>query len=320
MMTDEKLRAQLPHTLRQLDLPGLGELYRGKVRDNYSRGDRILMITTDRVSAFDHVLGTIPFKGEILSRLTTFWFDKVKDIAPTHVLEVPDPSVMVVKRAKALPVEIVIRGYITGSLWRDYQAGKAGAYGIAWPAGLKKDQRFDEPIITPSTKAEYGKHDEPISAQEILRQGLVTRAVWEEAAAVARRLFERGQAWARSRGLILVDTKYEMGIADGKLVVIDEIHTPDSSRYWTAAGYEERFARGADQEMLDKENIRQWLIREHGFSGHGKPPPLSDEVRVMLARKYIEVFELLTGETFSSGVGSVEARIVGNLKARGLLP
>jgi len=320
MMTDEKLRAQLPHTLRQLDLPGLGELYRGKVRDNYSRGDRILMITTDRVSAFDHVLGTIPFKGEILSRLTTFWFDKVKDIAPTHVLEVPDPSVMVVKRAKALPVEIVIRGYITGSLWRDYQAGKAGAYGIAWPAGLKKDQRFDEPIITPSTKAEYGKHDEPISAQEILRQGLVTPAVWEEAAAVARRLFERGQAWARSRGLILVDTKYEMGIADGKLVVIDEIHTPDSSRYWTAAGYEERFARGADQEMLDKENIRQWLIREHGFSGHGKPPPLSDEVRVMLARKYIEVFELLTGETFSSGVGSVEARIVGNLKARGLLP
>ena len=320
MMTDEKLRAQLPHTLRQLDLPALGELYRGKVRDNYSRGDRILMITTDRVSAFDHVLGTIPFKGEILSRLTTFWFDKVKDIAPTHVLEVPDPSVMVVKRAKALPVEIVIRGYITGSLWRDYQAGKAGAYGIAWPAGLKKDQRFDEPIITPSTKAEYGKHDEPISAQEILRQGLVTRAVWAEAAAVARRLFERGQAWARSRGLILGDTTYEMGIADGKLVVIDEIHTPDSSRYWTAAGYEERFARGADQEMLDKENIRQWLIREHGFSGHGKPPPLSDEVRVMLARKYIEVFELLTGETFSSGVGSVEARIVGNLKARGLLP
>ncbi|GAO04003.1 phosphoribosylaminoimidazolesuccinocarboxamide synthase [Anaeromyxobacter sp. PSR-1] len=318
MIPDDKLRAQLPHTLRQLDLPGLGELYRGKVRDNYSRGDRIVMVTTDRISAFDHVLGTIPFKGEVLSRLTAFWFDKVKDIAPTHIVEVPDPSVMVVKRAKALPIEIVIRGYITGSLWRDYQAGKAD-YGIAWPAGLRKDQRFDEPIITPSTKAEYGKHDEPIGEDELLKQGLVAPDVWKEATAVARRLFQRGQEWARTRGLILVDTKYEMGIADGKLVVIDEIHTPDSSRYWVADGYEARFARGEDQEMLDKENIRQWLIKEHGFSGHGTPPPLTDDVRVMLARKYIEVFEKLTGETFASEVGSVAARIERNLRATGHL-
>jgi len=317
MIPDEKLHAQLPHTLRQLDLPGLGDLYRGKVRDNYSRGDRIVMITTDRVSAFDHVLGTIPFKGEVLSRLTAFWFEKVKDIAPTHLLDVPDPSVMVVKKAKALPIEIVIRGYITGSLWRDYQAGKAGAYGIEWPKGLRKDQAFEKAIITPSTKAEYGKHDEPISEQEILAQKLVAPEIWREATAIAQRLFARGQQWARSRGLILVDTKYEMGIADGKLVVIDEIHTPDSSRYWVASGYEERFAQGVEQEMLDKENIRQWLIKEHGFSGHGKPPPLSDEVRVMLARKYIEVFERLTGETFSSAVGSVAERIEGNLKAKG---
>jgi phosphoribosylaminoimidazole-succinocarboxamide synthase len=318
MIPDEKLQAQLPHTLRQLDLPALGDLYRGKVRDNYSRGDRIVMITTDRISAFDHVLGTIPFKGEVLSRLTAFWFDKVKDIAPTHIVDVPDPSVMVVKRAKALPIEIVIRGYITGSLWRDYQAGKAGAYGIDWPKGLRKDQAFEKPIITPSTKAEYGKHDEPISEQEILAKKLVAPEIWREATAVAHRLFARGQEWARSRGLILVDTKYEMGIADGKLVVIDEIHTPDSSRYWVAQGYQDRFEKGVDQEMLDKENIRQWLIKEHGFSGHGKPPPLSDEVRVMLARKYIEVFERLTGETFSSEIGSVAARIERNLKAKGL--
>lgn len=318
MIPDDKLRAQLPHTLRQLDLPGLGELYRGKVRDNYSRGDRIVMVTTDRISAFDHVLGTIPFKGEVLSRLTAFWFDKVKDIAPTHILAVPDPSVMVVKRARALPIEIVIRGYITGSLWRDYQAGQAD-YGIAWPAGLRKDQRFDQPIITPSTKAEYGKHDEPIGEDELLKQGLVAPDVWKEATAIARRLFQRGQEWARTRGLILVDTKYEMGIADGKLVVIDEIHTPDSSRYWVADGYEERFARGEDQEMLDKENIRQWLIKEHGFSGHGTPPPLTDDVRVMLARKYIEVFEKLTGETFASEVGSVATRIERNLRATGHL-
>ncbi len=319
MLSDATLRAQLPHTLQQLDLPALGDLYRGKVRDNYSRGDRIVMITTDRVSAFDHVLGTIPFKGEVLSRLTLFWFDKVKDIAPTHLLDAPDPSVMVVKKAKPLPIEIVIRGYITGSLWRDYQAGKAGAYGIAWPAGLRKDQRFDEAIITPSTKAEYGKHDEPISEREILEKKIVAPEVWREATAIAKRLFQRGQEWARTRGLILVDTKYEMGIADGKLVVIDEIHTPDSSRYWVADGYEARFAKGEDQEMLDKENIRQWLIREHGFSGHGKPPPLSDDVRVMLARKYVEVFERLTGERFESAVGSVADRIRRNLAAKGYL-
>ena len=322
MIPDEKLHAQLPHTLRQLDLPGLGDLYRGKVRDNYSRGDRIVMVTTDRVSAFDHVLGTIPFKGEVLSRLTAFWFEKVKDIAPTHLVDVPDPSVMVVKKARPLPIEIVIRGYITGSLWRDYEAGKAGAYGIAWPTGLRKDQVFSEAVITPSTKEEYGKHDLPISEQEILDRKLVAPEIWREATSIARRLFARGQEWARSRGLILVDTKYEMGIvaedgAAGKLVVIDEIHTPDSSRYWVAQGYEERFAKGVEQEMLDKENIRQWLIKEHGFSGHGKPPPLSDEVRVMLARKYIEAFERLTGQKFESEIGSVEQRIKRNLEAKG---
>ncbi len=317
MIPDSSIRAQLPYTLRQVDLPALGQLYRGKVRDNYTRGDRIVMVTTDRVSAFDHVLGTIPFKGEVLSRLTAFWFEKVKDIAPTHLVDIPDPSVMVVKKAKPLPIEIVIRGYITGSLWRDYQSGKASAYGIAWPGGLKKDQPFDAPVITPSTKEEYGKHDEPISEQAILDRKIVAPEVWREATAIAHRLFARGQEWARSRGLILVDTKYEMGIADGKLVVIDEIHTPDSSRYWIADGYADRFAKGVDQEMLDKENIRQWLIKEHGFSGHGKPPPLSDEVRVMLARKYIEVFERLTGQGFASEVGSVEERIKRNLKAKG---
>jgi len=319
MIPESQIRAQLPHTLREIDLPTLGQLYRGKVRDNYSRAGQIVMVTTDRVSAFDHVLGTIPFKGEVLSRLTLFWFDKVNDIAPTHLIASPDPSVMVVKKAQALPVEIVIRGYITGSLWRDYQAGKAGAYGIAWPAGLRKDQQLDAPVVTPSTKAEYGKHDEPIAEQEILAKRLVAPEVWREATRIAHRLFARGQEWARSRGLILVDTKYEMGIADGKLIVIDEIHTPDSSRYWVADGYAERFRRGQDQEMLDKENIRQWLIREHGFSGQGSPPPLTDDVRVMLAQKYIEVFEKLTGATFASEVGDVAGRIRANLRSAGYL-
>jgi phosphoribosylaminoimidazole-succinocarboxamide synthase len=272
----------------------------------------------------------------VLSRLTAFWFQQVKDLAPTHLVAIPDPSVMVVRRAKPLPIEIVIRGYITGSLWRDYQAGKAGAYGIAWPKGLRKDQRFERPIITPSTKAEYGRHDEPISEAEILSRGLVAEETWREATGIAERLFKRGQERASERGLILVDTKYEMGVvaeedgsagrrgaasaepSRGTLVVIDEIHTPDSSRYWVAEGYEERFAAGAEQEMLDKENVRQWLIKEHGFSGHGKPPALTDDVRVMLARKYIDVFERLTGETFTSSVGSVEDRIRRNLQAYGL--
>ena len=319
MMTDDLLRAQLPHTLRQLDLPALGQLYRGKVRDNYSRGDRIVMVTTDRISAFDHVLGTIPFKGEILSRLTAFWFEKVRDLAPIHLLEVPDPSVMVVRRATPFPVEIIVRGYITGSLWRDYQAGRAGTYGIAWPKGLRKDQRLDRPVLTPSTKAEYGRHDEPISEAEILRQELVAPAIWREATEVALRLFQRGQEWARSRGLILVDTKYEMGTSEGRLLVIDEIHTPDSSRYWVAEGYDERFSRGAEQQMLDKENIRQWLIQEHGFSGQGTPPPLTDEVRIMLSRTYLTLFERLTGQVFASEVGSVAARIERNLRAKGYL-
>ncbi len=320
MLSTTDLRAQLPHTLKQLDLPALGQLYRGKVRDNYTRGDRITMITTDRVSAFDRVLGTIPYKGEVLSRLTLFWFEKVKDLAPTHLLDAPDPSVMVVRRAEALPVEIIVRGYLTGSLWRDYQAGKAGAYGIDWPSGMRKDQAFDGPVVTPSTKAAQGLHDEPISEAEILRQGLVAPEVWRRARELALRLFERGQAWARSRGLILVDTKYEMGLSGGELLVIDEIHTPDSSRYWVAEPYEERFRNGAEQEMLDKENIRQWLLREHGFSGHGEPPPLTDDVRVMLATKYIEVYERLTGETFTSPPGSVEERIRRNLREKAYLP
>jgi phosphoribosylaminoimidazole-succinocarboxamide synthase len=214
---------------------------------------------------------------------------------------------------------VIIRGYITGSLWRDLPSGAAAAYGIDWPKDLKKDQKFAAPIITPSTKAEYGQHDLPISEADIVAKGLVPAATWREATDIARRLFARGQEWALSRGLILVDTKYEMGIADGKLVVIDEIHTPDSSRYWVADGYQQRFEAGQEQQMLDKENVRQWLIKEHGFSGHGKPPALTDEVRIMLARKYIEVYERLTGETFTSGVGSVAERIEKNLRAAGYL-
>src|SRR5438874_12327959 len=248
------LRAQLSYTLREADFPGLGSLYRGKVRDNFSAGDRIVMVTTDRLSAFDRVLTTVPFKGEVLNRLTVFWFDKTKDIVPNHILDVPDPSVLVVRKLQPLPLEMVVRGYLTGSLWRDYQAGRgAKAYGIELPPSLRKDEKFPTPILTPSTKEEAGKHDEPISPRELVGRGLLTQKQWDELARYALALFAAGQDWARKRGLILVDTKYEFGVdVQGKIWVIDEIHTPDSSRYWIAEGSEDRFRRGEDQRMLDK--------------------------------------------------------------------
>ena len=320
MDLDAILKEQLALTLEGTDFSSLGELYRGKVRDVYGNADRLIIITTDRVSAFDRVLGTIPFKGEILNRMAASAFDATRDIIPNHVLSMPDPNVIVVKRCKAYPVEFVVRGYITGSLWRDYLSGKAGAYGVPLPASLKKDQRFDRPILTPTTKAEQGEHDEPISREQIIEQGLLSQEQYDRAADAAFRLFARGSERAEERGLILVDTKYELGEdTAGNLVVIDEIHTPDSSRYWMADEYQARFAQGEAQRMLDKENLRGWLIEKHNFSGHGDPPALDDEIRVILARKYAEAYELMVGERFEPRPGRVLDRIEQNLKKAGLL-
>jgi phosphoribosylaminoimidazole-succinocarboxamide synthase len=318
---EDILKAQLPYTLREADFPSLGQLYRGKVRDNYSKGDRIVMVTTDRLSAFDRVLTTVPFKGELLNRLTTFWFEKTKEVAPNHILDVPDPSVLVVRKLQPLAVEMVVRGYITGSLWRDYQAGRgAKAYGIELPEGMKKDEKFDRPILTPSTKEEVGKHDEPISPAALVARGTLTQKQWEAMARMALDLFAAGQSWAKERGLILVDTKYEFGLdGAGKLWVIDEIHTADSSRYWIAQGSEERFRRGEEQRMLDKEFFRQWLIRERGYQGEGPLPQIPDEVRAQLAGKYVELVRTLTGEAPKLAVGDTRTRIEKALKARGYL-
>ena len=317
----ELLRAQLPYTLREADLPALGSLYRGKVRDNFSSGDRIVMITTDRLSAFDRVLTTVPFKGELLNRLTVFWFDKTKDLAPNHILDVPDPSVLVVRKLRPLALEMVVRGYLTGSLWRDHQAGRgAKVYGIELDAGMRKDEEFPKPILTPSTKEAVGKHDEPISLRELLARGVVARKQWDELSRYALALFAAGQEWARKRGLILVDTKYEFGVdASGKIWVIDEIHTPDSSRYWIAEGSEERFRRGEDQRMLDKEFFRQWLINERGYKGDGPDPDIPDEVRAQLASRYAELVEKLTGEAPRLQVGDTRKRIESALRTKGYL-
>ena len=309
----DKIKEQLKNTLSEIDLPDFGKKYRGKVRDNFHFQDKICMVTSDRVSAFDHVLGTIPFKGQILTEIANFWFDKTKDIVPNHIISTPDPQVLIVKKAKTLPVEIIIRGYITGSLWRDYCDGKGDQYGFPMPKNLKKDQKFDTPIITPTTKEDYGLHDQPISRGEIIKTGLVDKETYELAEKYALKLFEAGQKWASKQGLILVDTKYEFGIYNDELIVIDEIHTPDSSRYWVKEGYEELFNSGEGQKMLDKENIRQWLI-EHDFKGEGTPPELSDEIRCYLSEQYIHLYKKLTGEDFKESLGDVQSRIAENLK------
>jgi len=316
MTREETLRAQIPHTLREADFPELGELYRGKVRDNFSKGGRIVIITTDRLSAFDRVLTTIPFKGEVLNRITAFWFEQTKDIARNHLQDVPDPSVLVVRKLRPLSLEMVVRGYLTGSLWRDFQAGRgAKAYGIELDPGMKKDQAFEKPILTPSTKEEVGKHDLPISPAELVARGSVTQRQWDEIARYALALFAKGQEWARTRGLILVDTKYEFGVDEsGKIFLIDEIHTPDSSRYWIAEGSERRFERGEDQKMLDKEFFRQWLIRERNYKGEGPLPEITDEVRAELAGKYVELVGKLTGSAPKLQVGDTRARIEKALK------
>ena len=317
----DTFHAQLPYTLREADFPSLGQLYRGKVRDNYSKGDRIVMITTDRLSAFDRVLTTVPFKGELLNRLTVFWFDQTKDVAPNHILDVPDPSVLVVRKLQPVSCEMVVRGYITGSLWRDFEKGKgARAYGIDLPKDLRRDQKFDTPILTPSTKEEVGKHDQPISPQELVARGTLTQRQWHEMARMSLDLFAAGQRWARSRGLILVDTKYEFGVdAQGKIWVIDEIHTPDSSRYWIAQGSEERFKNGEEQKNLDKEFIRQWLIKERNYQGDGPLPEIPDDVRAQLAGKYAQLVETLTGEAPRLQVGDTRSRIEQALKTKGYL-
>ena len=310
------IREQLLYTLDEYDAGGLGQKYKGKVRENFHLDDEIIMITTDRVSAFDHVLGTIPFKGQILTEIANFWFEKTRHIAPNHIISSPDPQVLVARKAITLPVEVIVRGYITGSLWREYEQGINGQYGFILPGGLKKDQLFATPILTPSTKAEYGLHDEPIARKDIVN-GLVDEKIYAQAEAYALELFAAGQNWASQQGLILVDTKYEVGMVDGELIVIDEIHTPDSSRYWITSEYEKRFNAGENQKMLDKENIRQWLI-ERDFSGEGAPPVLTDGIRVTLAEQYIDLYNKITGQKFIPLVGDVKSRIENNLEKAGI--
>jgi phosphoribosylaminoimidazole-succinocarboxamide synthase len=308
----------LATTLAVTDFKGLGTKYPGKVRDVYTQGDRSILIATDRQSAFDVAWCTIPLKGQTLNQISAWWFDQVRDIMPTHILAVPDENAMVVKKLRMLKVEIVVRAYLAGSTgtsaWVNYSKGVRNFCGNRLPDGMVKNQKFTSgPILTPTTK---GEHDDLIDAEGIVAQGLATAKQWDEISTKALALFARGQAIAAQRGLILVDTKYEMGYDEnGTLTIADEVHTPDSSRFWVAASYEERMSRGQEPESLDKEFFRLWL-REHGFD-YGKPKPqITDEVRVMLAGKYIDLFERITGRDFVVPKDpNILARIEKNLAA-----
>ncbi|MBE2197339.1 MAG: phosphoribosylaminoimidazolesuccinocarboxamide synthase [Anaerolinea sp.] len=316
MLTHEELLAAIPNCLNDTDFPELGAKYAGKVRDVYLRDGERVLITTDRISAFDRVLGLIPYKGQVLNQLSAWWFANTADLLPNHLISVPDPNVTIAHNAEPLPVEVVVRGYITGvtktSLWYLYAQGERRPYGIQLPDGLRKNDPLPRPIITPTTKAAQGGHDERITKEEIVAQGIVSAALWHEIEMAALALFARGQELARRAGLILVDTKYEMGLVNGRLTLIDEIHTPDSSRYWLTDSYQP----GADEpENFDKEFLRKWYAAQ-GYRGDGKPPQMPPNFIAQVAARYMAAYEKLTGQVFVPGEQPVVDRIQKNLIQR----
>jgi phosphoribosylaminoimidazole-succinocarboxamide synthase len=321
MIDTETLRAALGRTLDSTSFDVLGKKYEGKVRDNYTTADgRRYIVVTDRISAFDRVLGTLPLKGQVLNRLAGFWFERTADVAPNHVIAVPDPNVLLARECAPLPVEMVMRSYVTGvtstSVWTHYQNGARVFCGHRLPDGLRKNEQLPEPILTPSTKADKGDHDVSASRAEILAMGRISAADFDAAAEIARALFAYGQRWCADRGLILVDTKYEFGKdRDGRIVVIDEIHTPDSSRFWFSSTYADRFAAGQDPESFDKEYVRRYLAGI-GFKGDGPVPPIPDEVRIEATRRYIEAYEKITGAPFVPDTEDPAVRIPRNLGIR----
>lgn len=311
------LRDLCTRTLERTDFPSLGRRIEGKVRDSYVTDGVRTIVVTDRVSCFDVVVGTLPLKGQVLNQMAAFWFEKTASIAPNHLISAPDPCVSVVRECEILPIEFVYRGYLTGvsptSIWRAYERGDTEFCGHRLPAGLSKHERLPDPLLTPTTKAPKGEHDESISRAEVIARSILDEETFDAAARIASHLFAAGQAWATSRGLILVDTKYEIGRdPEGRLVVVDEIHTPDSSRYWYADTYEQALHHGRDPQALDKEYVRRWLV-EQGYCGEGKPPTLPDDVRCEASRRYIEAFERITGRDFAPDVSPPEERIRAHL-------
>jgi phosphoribosylaminoimidazole-succinocarboxamide synthase len=315
------LRNGLALTLDSSQLDRLGSKYQGKVRDNYTTKDgRRFIVVTDRISAFDRVLGTLPFKGQVLNSLAGFWFEETKNIVPNHMLSMPDPNAMECVECQPLAVEFIVRAYLTGvsstSILTAYRAGVRDFCGNHLPEGLEEHGPLPQPIVTPTTKAPQGEHDENTSRAEIIARKTLTAEQFDTCAKHALALFAHGQKLCASRGLILVDTKYEFGTTpDGRIVVIDEIHTPDSSRFWFAKSYEERRKKGQSPESFDKEYLRRWLV-DQGFRGDGPIPNIPDDVRIEAARRYIEACEAIRGQAFVPNTEPPAERLKKNLTAR----
>lgn len=315
MINKQKILQSIPLALKTLNIPKFGKKYSGKVRDFYIIEDKRIIITTDRLSAFDRVLGYFPFKGQTLNQLSQFWFNKTADIVQNHMISVPDPNVMIVKNCQVIPIEMVVRGYITGvtntSIWGSYQKGERIIYGIKFPEDLKKNQKLPGPVITPTTKAEQG-HDERLTEEEILKKKIVSPVIWQQMKKIALELFERGTKICAKAGIILVDTKYEFGLCEGKLMLIDEIHTPDSSRYWKKDSYQKRFSKGLEPENFDKEFLRIWYA-QRGYKGDGKPPKMPAEFMAKVSKRYITIYENITGKKFKADQYPIDKRIKENL-------
>lgn len=301
MVSQKSITKAISSPLKKVDIKSLGKKHQGKVRDSYVLKNKRIIISTDRVSAFDRVLGTFPYRGAVLTGLSKFWFEKTKDIIQNHLLDIPHPNVMVVKNCKLIPIEMVVRGYITGvtdtSIWGSYERGERVIYGIKFPNGLKKNQKLPSPVITPTTKAESG-HDERLTEKEILKKRIVSPKIWKQMKKAALEVFERGSKICERAGIILVDTKYEFGLDEKeKLILIDEVHTPDSSRYWVKNTYKAKLKRGLDPESYDKELMRKWF-KKQGYKGDGKIPKMPSEFLIKLSKRYQSIFEKITKEKF----------------------
>ena len=323
-MTDKETLEKIANqALLSVDIPELGEKTKGKVRDIYQQesGDRkeLVIITTDRLSAFDRVLGAVPYKGQVLNQLSLYWFDLLKDIIGNYVLEAPHPNVTVGHKCEVLPVEVIVRGYITGvtktALWYRYSLGERNIYGHDFPDGLQKNQELPNPVITPTTKGGPTGHDERLTCAEVVEKNYLDQNTWDKVQEAALAIFVRGQEIAQKAGLILVDTKYEFGrLPSGEVVLIDEVHTPDSSRFWKKESYQARFEAAEEPENFDKEFIRLWYA-ERGYRGDGEPPEWNDELAIDASLRYQQVYEMLTGESFEPASYPLELAIREALKS-----
>lgn len=311
-----EILAAIPHTLTESYLP-VGSKYAGKVRDTYDLGDgRLLLVTTDRQSGFDRMLGTIPYKGQVLNRTSLYWFAATQHITANHVLSSPHANALVARRCRVLPIEFVVRGYLTGStstsIWTHYESGERSFAGVSLRDGMRKNEALPEALLTPTTKEQH--HDRPINGKEIVEAGWLTESEWEYTSAAAQRLFSFGQERAAARGLILVDTKYEFGVADdGSILLIDEVHTPDSSRYWLADSYGERVAAGLEPYMIDKEFFRLWFRQRCDPYHDAVLPTPPDEIVAELSERYINLFERMTGDSFTPDTRPLEQTVLQEL-------